>query len=267
MITSQSNPKIKFLRKLRNKKFRDENQLFYIEGPRIISEAFDEKWNFDQLIYCEDLINDDYSKQLLGKIVSAGFVSYAVNKQVFESFSIKSGPKGLAAVIHPITYGIEHVLEQSGLWVGLDRIQDPGNLGSIMRTIDSVGGVGILLIDQCTDPFDISAIRGSMGAIFSLKIVKTDHSAFSKLLAGKGIPIIGTSDSAANDYQTLSYNKDMILLMGSEREGLSDFLMESCESLIRIPMVGKSDSLNLAVATSICLYEIFNQNRKNEREK
>lgn len=267
MITSPSNSKIKLVRKLRNKKFRDENQLFYIEGPRIISEAFDENWKFDQVIYCMDLINDEYSNQLLEKILKAGFDSYEVNKQVFESFSIKSGPKGLAAVLYPITYGIEHVKELSGLWVGLDRIQDPGNLGTIMRTIDSVGGSGVLLIDQCTDPFDIAAIRGSMGAIFSLKIVKTDHNTFSKFLTGKGFPIIGTSDSAENNYQSISYNKDMILLMGSEREGLSNPLVKVCDTLVRIPMVGKSDSLNLAVATSICLYEIFNQNRKNESKK
>jgi TrmH family RNA methyltransferase len=264
MITSLSNPKIKLIRKLRNKKFRDEYQLFYIEGTRIISEAFYENWRFEKVIYCEDLLNDDYSKQLLKKILNAGFESFEVNKQVFESFSIKSGPKGLAALLHPFIYNIEYVKEKSGLWVGLDRIQDPGNLGSIMRTIDSIGGSGVILIDQCTDPFDITAIRGSMGAIFSLKIIKTDHSSFSSLLTGKRIPIVGTSDRADNDYQTVSYNKDMVLLMGSEREGLSDSLVKDCETLVRIPMVGKSDSLNLAVATSVCLYEIFNQNRKNE---
>lgn len=262
MITSPSNPKIKLIRKLRTKKFRDENQLFYIEGPRIISEALNENWKFDQVIYCMDLIKDDYSKQLLSNIIQAGFECYEVDKQVFESISIKSGPKGLAAILQPITYNIKTVLDQSGLWVGLDRIQDPGNLGSIMRTIDSVGGSGVILIDQCTDPFDITAIRASMGAIFSLKIVKTDHSLFSNVLSGKGIPIIGTSDHAEKDYQAISYNKDMILLMGSEREGLSPSLIKDCETLVRIPMVGKSDSLNLAVATSVCLYEIFNQNRK-----
>ncbi len=264
MITSLANSKIKFLRKLRHKKFRDENQLFYIEGPRIISEAFEAKWKFDQVFYCEDLINDQYSKQLLGKILNTGYECYAVDKQVFASFSIKEGPKGLAAILQPKTFDLEHINGKSGLWVGLDRIQDPGNLGSIMRTIDAVGGSGILLIDQCTDPFDISSIRGSMGAIFTIKIIKTDHSSFLKTVIENKIPIFGTSDKAPLDYQAATYNKDMILLMGSEREGLSAALMDGCDTLVRIPMVGKSDSLNLAVATSICLYEIFNQNRIKE---
>lgn len=262
MITSTSNPKIKFIRKLRTKKFRDENQMFYIEGPRIISEAIDAKWKFEQVFYSQELINEHYSKQLLGKLLELNVDCFEVDKQVFESFSIKDGPKGLAAILKQKSYEINYLNESVGLWVGLDRIQDPGNLGSILRTLDAVGGSGIILIDQCTDPFDIAAVRGSMGAIFSLKIIKTNNYNFLRFLAEKNIPIIGTSDKSENDYQAIQYKKDMILLMGSEREGLSESLMLGCDKLVHIPMVGKSDSLNLAVATSICLYEIFNQNRK-----
>ncbi|PKO05638.1 MAG: RNA methyltransferase [Chloroflexi bacterium HGW-Chloroflexi-3] len=262
MITSPSNPKIKFIRKLRTKKFRDENQLFYIEGPRIISEAIDAKWNFAQVFYSQELITDPYSKKLLGKLLSLNTECFEVDKQVFESFSIKDGPKGLAAVLFQKTFELNYFAESKGLWVGLDRIQDPGNLGSILRTLDAVGGSGIILIDQCTDPFDIAAVRGSMGALFSLKIIKTTRNNFLQFLDKKNITIIGTSDKSDKDYQAIQYKNDMILMMGSEREGLSVSLIEGCDKLVRIPMVGKSDSLNLAVATSICLYEIFNQNRK-----
>lgn len=262
MITSTSNPKIKFIRKLRTKKFRDENQLFYIEGPRIISEAIDAKWKFDQVFFSRELIMDHYSNQLLGKLLASNTECFEVDKQVFESFSIKDGPKGLAAILIQKTYKLNYINENIGLWIGLDRIQDPGNLGSIFRTLDAVGGSGVILIDQCTDPFDIATVRGSMGALFSLKIIKTNSHEFLRFKNDKNIRIIGTSDKADDDYQAIQYNKDMILLMGSEREGLSVTLTDGCDKLVRIPMVGKSDSLNLAVATSICLYEIFNQNRK-----
>jgi TrmH family RNA methyltransferase len=261
MITSTSNSKIKFIRKLRTKKFRDETQLFYIEGPRIISEAIDAKWNFEQVYYSQELITDHYSNQLLEKLMLLNMDCIEVDKQVFESFSIKDGPKGLAAVLPQKMYELNFLKGSIGLWIGLDRIQDPGNLGSILRTLDAVGGSGVLLIDQCTDPFDIAAVRGSMGALFSLKIIKTNSINFLRYINEKKIPIIGTSDKAFNDFQAIQYKKDMILLMGSEREGLSVSLIEGCDKLVRIPMVGKSDSLNLAVATSICLYEIFNQNR------
>jgi TrmH family RNA methyltransferase len=262
MITSTSNPKIKFIRKLRTKKFRDENQLFYIEGPRIISEAIDAKWKFDQVFFSQDLITDPYSKQLLGKLLELNADCFEVDKHVFESFSIKDGPKGLAAVLNQKTFELNYLNESMGLWVGLDSIQDPGNLGSILRTVDAVGGAGIILIDNSTDPFDIAAVRGSMGALFSLIIIKTNSHDFLRFFQKNKYPIIGTSDKADNDYQAIRYKNDMVLLMGSEREGLSESLFEGCDKLVRIPMVGKSDSLNLAVATSICLYEIFNQNRK-----
>ena len=261
MITSSSNSKIKFIRKLRNRKFREESQLFYIEGPRIISEAIDSRWKFEQVIFSEALINEGYVNLLLEKLRKNNIECLEVAKEVFESFSIKDGPKGLAAIIHQRTTELRDLQSTPGLWVGLDRIQDPGNLGSIIRTLDAVGGSGVILIDQCTDPFDISTVRGSMGAIFSQKIIKTNSVSLIKFLADNQTKVIGTSDRASLDYQDAEYKTNMILLMGSEREGLTELLIHACDKLVNIPMVGKSDSLNLAIATSICLYEIFNQNR------
>ena len=262
MITSSSNPKIKFTRKLRNKKIRDANNLFYIEGPRIISEALSANWKFKQVFFSKPLINDGFGTDLLEKLNKMNIECLEVDKDVFEYFSIKDGPKGLAAILCQKTSELSELNNQSGLWVGLDRTQDPGNLGSILRTLDSVGGTGLILIDQCTDPFDISAIRASMGAIFSQKIIKTNSETFINYIKENHIQVIGTSDRATQDYQEVNYSTNMVLLMGSEREGLSEPLFSVCDKLVRIPTVGKSDSLNLAIATSICLYEVFNQNRK-----
>ena len=262
MITSLSNHKVKFVRKLRNKKFRDESKLFYIEGPRIISEAFHEGWKFSLVFYNQELVSDNFTKELLSLLLKSNAECYEVEKQVFESISIKDGPKGIAAILPQRSYDLEEISKNSGLWVGLDRIQDPGNLGSILRTIDAVGGKGVILIDNCTDPFDISSVRGSMGSIFSLRIIKSDRNSFIDFVAKNKLSLIGTSDKSEVDYQTVKYSNDTILLMGSEREGLSEPLMKACDKLISIPMIGKADSLNLSIATSICLYEIFNQNRK-----
>ena len=262
MITSTSNPKIKFLRKLRNKKFRNESKSFYIEGPRIIAEALEAEWEFKQLFFSRSMISDDFSARLLDRLLDKYIEAIEVDANVFESFSIKDGPKGLAAILSQQVSNLSAVNQRPGIWIGLDRIQDPGNLGSIFRTLDAVGGSGIILIDHCTDPFDINVIRGSMGAIFSLDLIKITSERIIEHIKEKKITLIGTSDHANKDYQSIQYNQNMILLIGSEREGLSEVLMQSCDDLIQIPMVGKSDSLNLAVATSICLYEIFNQRRK-----
>lgn len=262
MITSLSNPKIKFLRKLRNKKYRDESQLFYIEGPRIVSEAFNEGWKFSQVIYNKEMISDNFTRELLNRLLDSDIDCYEVEKHIFESISIKDGPKGIAAILHQRSFNLDEISKNAGIWVGLDRIQDPGNLGSILRTIDAIGGKGIILIDHCTDPYDISSVRGSMGSIFSLKIIKSDSNTFLKFVTKNNLILIGTSDKAKIDYQSVNYDKETILLMGSEREGLSTPLTYACDKLVSIPMVGKNDSLNVAIATSVCLYEIFNQNRK-----
>ncbi len=262
MITSFSNPKIKFIKKLRQKKYRDEEQLFYVEGPRIVYEAYRSGWNIDQVFYTTELITDSFTGSFIEKIQKDKIECIEVDKEVFQSFSIKDGPKGIAALIQQRNYSIEEIQKNPGLWVALDRVQDPGNLGSIFRTLDAVGGKGIVLIDNCVDPYDVSTIRGSMGSFFTLKNIKISSNDFINEVITQKTQVIGTSDKAEVDYQSIDYPKHIILLMGSEREGLSDLLMNVCDNLIRIPMIGSNDSLNLAVATSVCLYEIFNQHRK-----
>lgn len=267
MITSTSNSKIKFYRKLKTKKFRDDTQLFMIEGPKIISDAYDSQWKFVQVIYSSELIKDDFSISLIDNLIASQIDCVEVSPEVFGSISIKDGPKGISAILKQRYTSLMAIAPLNGFWIGLDRIQDPGNLGSIMRTLDAVGGKGIILIDHCTDPFDIASVRGSMGAIFSTEIIKTNSEELINYLEENSISVYGTSDKAEINYQSIDYSSDLILLMGSEREGLSDQLMTSCDQLLRIPMVGKSDSLNLAVATSICAYEIFNQTRKKMNSK
>lgn len=264
MITSFSNPKIKFIKKLRQKKHRDEEQLFYVEGPRIVSEAYRTGWSVEQVFIAPDLISDSFTESFIKKLHEDHVECIEVDKGVFQSFSIKDGPKGIAAILQQRNYSIEEIQENPGLWVALDRVQDPGNLGSIFRTLDAVGGKGIVLIDNCVDPYDVSTIRGSMGSFFTMKNIKVSSKEFVNKVITPKIQVIGTSDKAAVDYQSIDYSQHIILLMGSEREGLSEILKNVCDNLVSIPMVGSNDSLNLAVATSVCLYEIFNQHRKKQ---
>ncbi len=139
--------------------------------------------------------------------------------------------------------------------------RDPGNLGTIMRTADSVGARGIILLGHSTDPYDPAAVKASMGAIFSLALASASWEDFSTWQKQQKAQLVGTSDHGATDYQQIQYKRPMILLMGSERHGLPDEMMAACDHLARIPMAGRSDSLNLAVATAVMLYEIYNQSR------
>ncbi len=259
MITSTSNPAIKQIRRLAERKERQQTGLFYIEGLRIVGEAVERDWKIVHLIASPELLSSLFGRQLVENFRSAGGSVLEVSADVFRSLSAKDGPQGIGAVVEQRWTQIEEVaLKEKQLWVALDSIQDPGNLGAILRTLDAVGGRGVILLDHSTDPYDPAAVRGSMGAVFSLDIVKTSFPRFAEWKRVQRIPLIGTSDKAASDYHTADYPDLFILLMGSERQGLQERHLMLCDQVVRIPMLGRSDSLNLAVATAVILYEVYN---------
>jgi len=259
LITSKSNPQIKFIKDLRRKKTRDATGLLYVEGIRPVGEAFDCGWVIEELVAAPDLLRSDYALKLFEKVTKSGVRIVETSVEVFESISEKEGPQGIAAVVKKKISTIENVSEESGVWVGLEAIQDPGNLGTIMRTAEASGVKGLILLENCADPFGVEAVRASMGALFSTDIIFSTNSAFSSYVEKKNIPVIGTSDKAEIFFRDMVYPKNLVLLMGSEQKGLSEDLKKSCDNIVAIPMSGRSDSLNLAVATGIILYEIYHQ--------
>ncbi len=263
IITSSANEQIKSIRKLRERKYRNESGTYYIEGIRIVLEALAQPNRVKTLIYSPELMESQLAADAVQKAAVHGVKLLEVNASVFETFSLKEGPMGLAAVVQQSWQPLEEVQpQQMGLWVGLDSVADPGNLGTIMRTADAVGASGIFLLDHCTDPYDPAAIRASMGAIFSLQLVKLTSASFLEWKKSNHVVAIGTSDAAKQDYEAVQYPNPMVLLMGSERQGLQPALMQACDQVVSLPMNGKSDSLNLAVATGVMLYQINSQHRK-----
>jgi TrmH family RNA methyltransferase len=263
LITSTANPTIKQIRKLREKKERLQTGLFYIEGLRIVIEALQQGADVECLVVAPDLLTSEFGWQKVEEENRRGIQVLQVGQAVFTSLASKENPQGIAAVVRQRWQDASSLrLTSQELWVALDSVADPGNLGTILRTNDAVGGKGVILLDNSTDPYDLSTIRASMGAIFSQGLVKTTFEQFLQWKQGHDYALIGTSDSASADYRQASYPLPMLLLMGSERLGLSEEHMRACDQLVSIPMVGRSDSLNLAVAAGVMLYEIFNQQRE-----
>jgi TrmH family RNA methyltransferase len=265
MITSHSNARVKFLRKLHTRKERQKTGLFYLEGIRIVAEAIQQRRRLQEIVIAPELLNSEFALQLVHDQQANGVQVLEVSADVFLSISGKEHPQGIAAVCEQRWESLENIYPKNrDLWVALDSVQDPGNLGTILRTADAVGACGLILLDQSTDPYDPTAIRASMGAIFSQHLVQTDFDVFLSWIKKVGISVIGTSGTTATDYQSIVYSSPLVLLMGSEREGLQSFHLEVCDEVVRIPMVGNSDSLNLSIATGVVLYEIFNQWRKKK---
>jgi TrmH family RNA methyltransferase len=258
-ITSLSNPTIKFIRSLRQKKERESTGFFYIEGIRLVGEAVRTQQTIMHVIVCPEILDSTFGKELVITIENQGIDIVSVPESIFSSLSLKEGPQGIAAVLEENWRDLKDILIDKGLWVALDCVQDPGNLGSILRSLDAAGGKGIILIDDSTDPYHPTSVRASMGGIFSQKIIKCSFETFSNWKTGSSYPLIGTLCGEGLNYRRYNYPEDMILLMGSEQKGLSSKHKEICDGVVTIPMKGTVDSLNLSNATSIVLFEIFAQ--------
>jgi TrmH family RNA methyltransferase len=255
------------VRKLRGPAERERTGTYYIEGARIVAQAIQAGAEITLGVIAPGLLAGEHSLATVEALRATGAPVAELSSTEFEAISFKENLQGIGAVVRSGAGAIEDVpAGESRLWVALDGVGNPGNLGAIMRTCDAVGAAGLILIGHTTDPYHPAAIRASMGSLFALRVVRAG---FDELVGWKqehGYAVIGTTPLAEQEYRDLTYPERSILLMGSERLGLSPAQQAACDLLVSIPMVGTADSLNLGVATSIVLYEIFQQRRKREAQ-
>lgn len=253
---------IKRIRSLHRRKEREQSGLYFVEGIRLVVEAVQLNAPIAQLVVAPALLASRFAQDIVEAQRRAGTPCLEVTEKVFKSLSTKDNPQGLAAVVQQRWSSLADLHPQQELcWTALSGVHDPGNLGTILRSGDAVGSAGVILVGHTTDPYDPEAVRASMGAIFSQQVARASLAQIAAWKQAHGVFVAGTSDAAANDYQVVTYRQPLVLFMGSEQQGLSPDEMALCDVMVRIPMVGRSDSLNLAIATSVVLYEIFNQRR------
>ena len=257
-ITAVSNPRIKSIRALSQKKYRDEFSTFLVEGHKLVRDAFEKGWKIKTLIVSQKTTANEDIRELSAKLRVTGTDILEVNEKVLTSISRKDNPQVIMAVVCQQWGQIDFSsINQSSLWIGLDRVRDPGNLGTIIRTADASGASGIVLIGETTDPFSLEATRASMGSIFNIPLLRQTVDQFLELRKKWQGLVIGTHLDGAEDYRAVSYDKDPIfLLMGNEQQGLPNELAQTCDKLVYIPMHGSADSLNLGVATGVMLFHI-----------
>lgn len=254
LITSASNADVKLLRSLHERKFRRKTGWFLAEGLRICTEAVQLGHAPQRLVYAADRHSDPALVPLIDACRAAGGRTLAVSPELLVRISRKDNAQMVIGAFEQRYQKLEDI-RISGCWVALDRVRDPGNLGTIMRSVDAVGAAGIILIDECTDPYSLEAVRASMGAVFNVQLATASSAAFLDFAKDCPAQLIGTALPASEDYRLAKWESPVILLMGNEQAGLPDHLMRACDQLVRMPMLGRSDSLNLAVSTGIALYE------------
>lgn len=265
-ITSTSNARVKAIRKLGKKKERQESGLFYVEGLKLVGAALEQGAHIAQVIYSPELLVSDFGHEIIKQAGEKQIELMNVSASVFNSFSLKSGPQGIAAIVYQNWASLEDSGAQKGLWTALEDVQDPGNLGSTLRSLDAVGGQGMILLGESTDPYHPTAVRASMGAIFTQKLVKANTAELSEWKSKTKATFVGTWCGDAQPYRSYNYPRDMILMMGSEQKGLQEEHLTLCDQLVHIPMQGYVDSLNLACAASVFLFEIHAQYGERKKE-
>lgn len=254
LITSTANPLIKEIKALEMRKRRKETGLFLVEGLRSIIEGIELGAYLQTLVYLSDLVGKPDIQR--AREYCSG-LTLEVNNLVLEKISHKENPQSVLGVFKQKFQHLSDInVERAKCWVVLEEVRDPGNLGTIMRTVDAIGADGVILIGQCCDPYSFEAVRATMGSIFSVPIVATSRDEFINWRKHWTGQVIGTTLQSSVDYREVTYQSPLLLLMGNEQAGLSEDLRQICTSCIRLPMKGRADSLNLAVATGVMLYMI-----------
>jgi TrmH family RNA methyltransferase len=265
VIASRNHPQIKHIRNLQHRSERDASGLFVIEGLRFVAQAVEHKAAIQSIVYAPTLLTNTYAKRLVSLQRHQGTRCLAVTPEVLHSLALNDDPQGILAVVGQRWSSLESIKPTEGLcWLALETIQSPGNMGTIIRTCDAVGAPGLLLIGDSVDAYHPACVRASMGALFALQFVRASVKEFRHWKQQQGCVLVGTSPSAPAQYDALSYPSPLVLLMGGERKGLSLEQQQMCDLMVQIPMVGRSDSLNLGVATGVMLYEVLRQRRAVE---
>jgi RNA methyltransferase, TrmH family len=261
LISSRNNPKIKLARALRQRKARQESGLFLVEGIRPVGDAVQAGAAIDTILYAPDLLTSQFARDLIQAQSQAGIPCHPTSPEVFDALADKENPQGILALVRQAEWKLADLNPQNFPWgVALVAPQDPGNLGTILRTLDAVGASGLLLLESSVDIYHPNAVRASMGALFWHPVAAASFTDFAVWAKGNGYHIYGTSAHAEIDYRDrAAYDRPRILLLGSEREGLSEEQTRMCDAVIRLPMRGRATSLNLGVAAGVMLYAMLDR--------
>lgn len=257
-ITSPANSIIKDIKSLFLRKTRRQTGLFLAEGMRTLLEAADLGADLQYLVYLAEWRDKADVAKLRQHCAECGGLTLEVNEIVLEKISRKDNPQMVLGVLRQNKRSLANIaVEEGGCWVVLENIHDPGNLGTIIRTVDSVGARGVILVGNTCDPYSVEAVRATMGSLFTVPIIAAGEDEFLDWRKNWPGQVVGTTLQDSVDFRNVAYSKNILLLMGNEQSGLPERFRLACDTIIRLPMAGRADSLNLAVATGVSLYAIL----------
>lgn len=262
VITSLQNPRVKQLVKLRDRRPRDQAQQFLVEGYRQIRRALDQGFTPVELYFCPEWYPGDHGNEdrLIADAVAAGTPVLQLSQPAFAKVAYRERPDGLLAVLPQWRRELDELTwSNDPLLLVVEAIEKPGNLGTILRSADAAGVDGLIVCDPVTDLFNPNVVRASTGVLFSVPVVIAESEAVRAWLSRRGIRTVATTPSAVGLHTEANLTGPLAIVMGSEQYGLSAAWLAEADETVRIPMAGQADSLNVAMATIITLFEAVRQ--------
>ncbi|ODU24861.1 RNA methyltransferase [Sphingopyxis sp. SCN 67-31] len=262
-IESLSNPLVKRMRLLREKRHRRAEGLFLAEGLRIATEAREAGILPRRLFLADEGAAHPLARTLIDATLASGGEVIDTTPAILSKLSGKDNPQTIVGIYaEPRTALSDIDRDAAPIWLVAERLRDPGNLGTMLRTGDAVGAGGLILLGESTDPYGVEAVRASMGAIFTQRLVQAEWDEFLPWLrSGRGELVATWLGDDTKDYQAVRYAAPTFILIGNESQGLPQAYAEAADVRVKMPMMGKADSLNAAVAAAVMAYEVLNQQR------
>lgn len=256
-VTAFSNATVKRLRSLRDKKARRSEGLFLAEGLRILAEARDSGRLPEIIAFSAEGAAHPLAAEIIAATEAAGGDAIETSADILSKMSGKDNPQMVLGAYRQPDMALKAIdRAASDLWIVVQALRDPGNIGTILRTGDAAGAGGLILVDDCADPYSVEAVRASMGAVFTQQVAAARWPDFvAWLRSGEG-ELVGTSLKATQDYLEAEYRRPCFLLVGNEQQGLPADYEAECDALVKIPMAGRADSLNAAVAAAVMVFQV-----------
>lgn len=266
LISSAQNPRIKDVIRLRDRRERDSTGLFIIEGYRELLRAADAKRSIKELFVCPELFLGCNEMHLVSRLLEQGAQLFYCTESVFQKLSYRDRPDGLVAIAPQQQLTLENLQAKliktaSPFLVVAEAIEKPGNLGTILRSSDAVGLDALIVCDRCTDIHNPNVVRASVGTLFTVPVIEAEGEATLRWLKENKIAILAATPEAKQEFTEINMTGPLAIVVGTEQLGLSKRWMENADLQVRIPMCGVADSLNVAMATTLLLYEALRQRR------
>ncbi|MGX7951969.1 TrmH family RNA methyltransferase [Tsuneonella sp. HG249] len=257
-ITGFSNPTVKALRSLRDKKHRKAEGKFLAEGLRLLTDARESGMLPETLVMAEGRESHPLLAALEADVLAAGGEVIETSEEILSKITGKDNPQAISGVFAEFNTGLQRIERFiAPIWLVVQAVRDPGNLGTMLRTADAVGAGGLILIDDCADPFSVEAVRASMGAVFTVPIAQARWEEFLPWLREGAGQLVAASLREAVPYRGAPYEAPCFILVGNESRGLPDEYEAACDLRVTMPMRGRADSLNAAVAAAVLAYEVL----------